>query len=113
VRRGTARGLAEEGVTRGRRLATTAFIAARQAGGWVEEGATRRPRGGSRPDRQDVGGRQWPGRGARVCAVGTEQGRVGVTDPWAPTTVPGGGSLNLFQIQIQNEFESYSNCLKL
>jgi hypothetical protein len=70
-------------------------------------------RGGSRPDRQDVGGRQWPGRGARVRAVGTEQGRAGVTDPWAPTTVPGGGSLNLFQIQIQNEFESDSNCLKL
>jgi hypothetical protein len=35
------------------------------------------------------------------------QGRAGVADPWAPGTVPGGG-LDLFQIQIQNEFESDS-----
>jgi hypothetical protein len=30
-----------------------------------------------------------------------------------PATIPGGGGLNLFQIQIQNEFESDSNCFKL
>jgi hypothetical protein len=40
-----------------------------------------------------------------------QKGKGGVADPWAPSTVPGSGGLNLFQ--IQNEFESDSNCFKL
>jgi hypothetical protein len=76
--------------------------------------------GATRPEEGGAGtavgqrGRPMAIGGRRVCArCVAEQGRVGVADPWAPAAVLGGGSLNLFQIQFQNEFESDSNCFKL
>jgi hypothetical protein len=43
--------------------------------------------------------------------VDTEQGRAGSLNH-SPSIVPGGGGLNLFQIQIQNKFKFDLNCFK-
>jgi hypothetical protein len=77
-------------------------------------GAESRGRGVPGARHHTVGGGAWrggqtvrPEAGGRVRAwCSAEQGRAGVADPWAPITVPGGGGLNLFQ--IQNEFKSDS-----